>query len=511
MASRLQTVLSRVFHHEGGYADHPSDPGGATKYGITHLTLAAHRGVRSVSKSAVRELARAEAAEIYVTRYAAPIRFGALPIGVDYAVLDAAVNSGPARGVRWLQKAVGAKPDGKLGPVTLGLVTAADPVAVIEDMLDRREAFLRRLRTFKTFGRGWLKRTGDVRRDALADIAEAAGEDPGEFVRAILNPPDPKLPKARPRQSEGVTRTILQLHADLLPNELRSAEVTILFVRGYYSRSFGRPGNDRGVYDDALFLIWRGGFAAFNANADPSRFRRGVASLKGDQAIIYREGPHGFSRPGGPIRAFRQHSDVTVIRDQLGEDRDGNGKRFWTNLHPGGRRGTSSLGCLTVPPAQWSEFYPLALEKLAEAEQRELPVILVEYDGNNPPIPAPEPDLPAPADAPAAPAPVPADPKHSEPATSLPDPSSPRADADGGADPQQEAIVPERHSTTKPSLQSLTLRGITLAAASQLAERVGLQIGPEDWSELIEIGTQASTVIGLAVAWVGRVRKGDLV
>ena len=250
MVDRLLQLMPRVFRHEGGYADHPRDPGGATNHGITHLTLARHRGVERVSRAQVKALTKREATAIYRSSFWERVQGGALPIGVDYAVLDASINSGPGRGVRWLQKAIGAKPDGKVGPVTRRLVAAADAAAVVENMLDRREAFLRRLKTFDAFGRGWMRRVDAVRRDALADIERARGtpeERVAAQVETILNPPSPLLPAARPRQSGHVTRALLETYRSLLPTAYRHAGVVVLFVRGYFSHSFGRAGNDRGV------------------------------------------------------------------------------------------------------------------------------------------------------------------------------------------------------------------------------------------------------------------------
>lgn len=168
---RFAQCLNAVLHHEGGYSDHPSDPGGATNMGITRKTLARWRKVSpwtDLPKSAVRALTREEAAQIYRANYWNPCRAGDLPAGVDLALFDFAVNSGPDRAVRVLQAALGVAADGELGPKTLAAVEAADRKALIDAVCDRRLAFLRGLATFPVFGRGWVSRVKAVRAAALA-------------------------------------------------------------------------------------------------------------------------------------------------------------------------------------------------------------------------------------------------------------------------------------------------------------------------------------------------------
>ena len=95
-ASNFEASLAAVLKHEGGYADHPSDPGGATNLGVTRATLTRWRG-RPVSKAEIRALTRAEAAKIYRALYWDEIAGDVLPAGLDFAVFDYCVNSGPGR------------------------------------------------------------------------------------------------------------------------------------------------------------------------------------------------------------------------------------------------------------------------------------------------------------------------------------------------------------------------------------------------------------------------------
>jgi len=173
----FEAAMPHVFRHEGGYADHPSDPGGATKYGITRATLSGWRG-RPVSKTDVRRLTRDEAAAIYRARYWTAVCGDGLPAGVDYCVFDASVNSGPARAAKWLQAAARVRQDGVVGPVTLAAATARDPKRLIEDICDVRLAFLRGLSNWAVFGRGWERRVADVRRAARAMARGSAPAEP---------------------------------------------------------------------------------------------------------------------------------------------------------------------------------------------------------------------------------------------------------------------------------------------------------------------------------------------
>ncbi len=143
-AENFDAALAAILAEEGGYVDHPLDPGGATKFGITRATLSAARG-RPVSKAEVMALSPEAAAEIYRARYWKAVRGDDLPAGLDLAVFDAAVNSGPSRAIRLLQEALSVPEDGVFGPGTLAAVKAADPARAIESVSALRLAFLRRL------------------------------------------------------------------------------------------------------------------------------------------------------------------------------------------------------------------------------------------------------------------------------------------------------------------------------------------------------------------------------
>lgn len=146
-----------LLRHEGGFSDHPADPGGQTRYGITEA-VAREAGYRGD----MRELPLDIAKRIYRNRYWDAVRADELPETVRYAVFDAAVNSGPRQAIRWLQRAAGAKDDGIIGPKTLAAVRAADPERLLRRILAQRLRFMTGLPNWPTFGRGWARRIADL-------------------------------------------------------------------------------------------------------------------------------------------------------------------------------------------------------------------------------------------------------------------------------------------------------------------------------------------------------------
>lgn len=183
--SRWSRCLAQILKHEGGYADHPSDPGGATNMGITHKTLARWRNISpwwELDKGEVKALTRAEAAAIYKALYWDRVKAASLPSGLDLAVFDYAVNSGPDRAVKTLQALVGVKQDGFVGLITLAAVAQRDARALIAALCDQRLNFLTRLTTFSVFGRGWTSRVSDIRATALADAVNASPPQPTQDV-----------------------------------------------------------------------------------------------------------------------------------------------------------------------------------------------------------------------------------------------------------------------------------------------------------------------------------------
>lgn len=161
----------------------------------------------------------------------------------------------------------------------------------------------------------------------------------------------------------------------LLRHGVRDA-VALLGVRGYYRDTMGAPGrNDRGIYDDAIFLLAPNSYAAFNANTDPTGFAKHRAVLE-PGLWRYKVGTHGLNKPA-PKRytALVQACAVTVIRDQEGPDTG----FFGINIHRGSRTTTSSLGCQTIWPEQWESFIALVRAELKRAGQSVVPYLLIAH------------------------------------------------------------------------------------------------------------------------------------
>jgi lysozyme family protein len=179
-AQNYAPALTRVLVHEGGYANHPKDPGGATMKGVTQRVYDAYRARRGEDRRPVRLIDEAELRAIYRKQYWDAVKADSLPSGIDYAVFDGAVNSGPSQAVKWLQRALGTvKVDGVIGEATLAAVEAyPDHDRLIALMLGRRLAFLEALRTWPTFGRGWRARLAQVKQIGQAWASGSVGPQP---------------------------------------------------------------------------------------------------------------------------------------------------------------------------------------------------------------------------------------------------------------------------------------------------------------------------------------------
>ncbi len=182
--STYARVMPEVFAHEGGWSDHPSDPGGATNMGITIGVFSEWLG-RPATKTELRNMPKSTAEAIYKARYADPLRYDDLPAGVDYATLDGGINSGVSRGAKWLQRAVGAAQDGKVGPLTVNAANAApDKVATVKRICGYRLGFVQSLRTWSVFGRGWARRIAEVEALGVTLALEARNEAPRPHIAA---------------------------------------------------------------------------------------------------------------------------------------------------------------------------------------------------------------------------------------------------------------------------------------------------------------------------------------
>ena len=145
--------------HEGGYANHPSDPGGETMWGVTARVARANGFTGDM-----RDLPRDKAKQIYRDLYWTPVKADQLPQAVRFDVFDAAVNSGTDQAAKWLQRVVGAAPDGKIGPATIAAAVAAGPL-IGARFNGVRLQFMTDLPTWGAFGKGWARRVaGNLQR-----------------------------------------------------------------------------------------------------------------------------------------------------------------------------------------------------------------------------------------------------------------------------------------------------------------------------------------------------------
>jgi lysozyme family protein len=168
MQSNFDECVELMLAHEGGYVDHPKDPGGRTNLGVTQRVWEEWMG-RPVSEKEMRALTPLMVKPLYKRKYWDAVRADDLVAGVDYCVFDVAVNSGPGRAIKFLQSCVGVTPDGGFGPLTLAAVkdSEEDPTRLIELYCAKRLDFLQSLKTFETFGKGWSRRVAEVKDKAL--------------------------------------------------------------------------------------------------------------------------------------------------------------------------------------------------------------------------------------------------------------------------------------------------------------------------------------------------------
>lgn len=197
MTNAFDRAFAATLRHEGGYVDHPRDPGGATNLGVTIGTLSAHLG-RPATKAEVRALTHDKVKPIYRRNYWDAVDGDLLDPGVAFCLYDYAVNSGPKRAVIAVQRVVKVADDGRLGPVTREAIAKIDPAVVVRSICRERLDFLRRLKTWPTFGKGWQRRVEGVEREALEMCAKGPARAAPAPVQTVLVPPASPQPVAVP-------------------------------------------------------------------------------------------------------------------------------------------------------------------------------------------------------------------------------------------------------------------------------------------------------------------------
>jgi lysozyme family protein len=166
--SNFQECLDLVLKSEGGWVNHPSDPGGETNLGVTKRVWVEYVGhpVESLKK-----LTKEDVAPLYELKYWRPCYCEVLPRGLDFVVFSMGVNAGPGRSVKLLQSAIGCVPDGVIGPRTRELISSSNGADIIKKFSTARREYYQSLKTFPIFGRGWLLRVDREESEAL-DMAK---------------------------------------------------------------------------------------------------------------------------------------------------------------------------------------------------------------------------------------------------------------------------------------------------------------------------------------------------
>jgi len=165
MSNKFSEALEVILHHEGGYVNHPKDPGGETNLGVTKRVYEEFGGEKEM-----KDLTKEDVEPIYKKNYWDRVKGDDLPEGLDLCIFDFAVNAGPGRAAKFIQRLVGTTVDGGIGPNTLkcidDYVKKSSVAETIEKYQSMRQEYYEGLSTFETFGRGWTRRVDEVTQEA---------------------------------------------------------------------------------------------------------------------------------------------------------------------------------------------------------------------------------------------------------------------------------------------------------------------------------------------------------
>jgi lysozyme family protein len=167
MKENWDECFAMVIKSEGGFVNHPKDPGGMTNLGVTRSAWEAFIN-QKVTEDEMRALTPELVKPFYKALYWDRIKGDSLPDGVDYAAYDLAVNSGPHRAAQYLQEIAGVTADGMIGPKSLEAIKSCNAEETADAICDMRLDFLKRLATFDTFGKGWSRRVAEVKAKAIS-------------------------------------------------------------------------------------------------------------------------------------------------------------------------------------------------------------------------------------------------------------------------------------------------------------------------------------------------------
>jgi lysozyme family protein len=174
MKQNFDACFAKVMQSEGGYVWDKDDAGGETNLGVTIGAWGAYLG-RAIQPGEMAKLTQDTVKPFYRAMYWDKVKGDSLPVGVDYAVFDFAVNAGTGRAAKFLQRAVGALDDGVIGPGTLALVAKITSGKLLENFAEQKEAFYNTLAdknpTQQKFLKGWLARVDHVQTAATSMLA----------------------------------------------------------------------------------------------------------------------------------------------------------------------------------------------------------------------------------------------------------------------------------------------------------------------------------------------------
>ena len=161
MKHNWEKSLEVILHHEGGYVNHPKDPGGETNMGVTKRVYEEFGGTKDM-----KELTKEDVEPIQKKNYWDRVKGDDLPEGLDLMIFDFAVNAGTGRAAKFIQRLVNTTVDGGIGPNTLGKIKEYVVTYGIEETITSyalmRQNYYESLSTFDTFGRGWTRRVSEV-------------------------------------------------------------------------------------------------------------------------------------------------------------------------------------------------------------------------------------------------------------------------------------------------------------------------------------------------------------
>ena len=167
-AQNYQACLDMILHHEGGYVNHPKDPGGETNLGVTKRVYEEWGGTKDMKDLEVEDVA-----PIYRKNYWDRIKADELPSGLDLCVFDFGVNAGTGRAAKYLQRLIGTVADGGIGPNTLKALDEfiSNQEYGVKDTILKyqaaRQDYYESLSTFETFGKGWTRRVKETTESAM--------------------------------------------------------------------------------------------------------------------------------------------------------------------------------------------------------------------------------------------------------------------------------------------------------------------------------------------------------